>query len=318
NHPARNNHRVIPITISDEQWYLQYSPYSYYNEHTIIFSEEHRPMKISSKTFEGLIEFLEEFPHYFIGSNADLPIVGGSILSHDHFQGGRHVFPVEKAEVLKKYVHPRYKNTEIQMLKWPLSIIRLVSCKKDEIMALANEILKLWRHYSDESVDIIAFSSDIPHNTITPIARKNHEGKFVFDLTLRNNRTSTDYPDGIFHPHPHLHHIKKENIGLIEVMGLAILPDRLKSEMALVMDVLTGKSSKERSFEIEEIKKHATWVESLVSSYGTKLCQHEAEKVIKEALGQKFAEVLECSGVFKQTPAGLQAFERFIMRCLDN
>lgn len=317
NHPARSNHRVIPVELCDEQWYFQYSPYEYYNEHAIILSEEHRPMSITAKTFDRLIEFLDKFPHYFIGSNADLPIVGGSILSHDHFQGGRHSFPMERALVLGEYVHSGYKNTEIQMLKWPLSIIRLVSGKKEEITGLANAVLNKWRQYSDEDAGIIPFTGDVPHNTITPIARKNKDGKYVLDLALRNNRSDADHPDGIFHPHKHLHHIKKENIGLIEVMGLAILPDRLKPDTALIQEVLTGKISKEKAFEEETIKKHIPWIESLVSRYGRRLNQEEAEKAIKDALGQKFTEVLECSGVFKQTPEGLKAFERFILSCLD-
>lgn len=277
NHPGRSNHRVLPVTLDNEQWYFQYSPYVYYNEHAIVFSEEHRPMTISKKTFIRLLDFVEQFPHYFIGSNADLPIVGGSILNHDHFQGGKHEFPMERAKVLKTFVNKNFENTRIEMLKWPLSVIRLSSKNKQEVIELSNKILELWRKYEDKEVDIHAFSEGQPHNTITPIARMNKRNEFEMDLALRNNRTTKEHPEGIFHPHRRLHHIKKENIGLIEVMGLAILPPRLKEEV-----------------ELNDL---------------------EAEKAKKNEIGVKFSEVLECSGVFKQDERGIAAFENFINQC---
>ncbi|MFP4697295.1 MAG: UDP-glucose--hexose-1-phosphate uridylyltransferase [Eubacteriales bacterium] len=316
NHPGRSNHRVMPVTLDDEQWYMQYSPYVYYNEHTIVFCEEHRPMVISEKTFDRLITFVDKFPHYFIGSNADLPIVGGSILSHDHFQGGHYIFPIEKAEVIKEFNHTKFKNVKIQMIKWPLSVIRLVSSNKDEIIELSDNILKAWRSYSDESIDIIDHTSDVPHNTITPIARKNQNGEYELDLTLRNNRTDEKHPEGIFHPHKHLHHIKKENIGLIEVMGLAVLPARLKYEINQITKILMGQIKEEQWIENEDLQKHLKWIKDLINQYGTSLNQEEASTIIKDSIGKKFKEVLECSGVFKQTKSGLNAFEKFIKKCL--
>ncbi|MCX8169814.1 MAG: UDP-glucose--hexose-1-phosphate uridylyltransferase, partial [Candidatus Methanomethyliaceae archaeon] len=235
NHPARQNHRVIPVNINNEQWYFQYSPYVYYNEHCILFKEEHIPMQISDRSFNRLFDFVEQFPHYFVGSNADLPIVGGSILSHDHFQGGRHVFPMETASIDKTFSHLKYADVKVSIVKWPMSVIRLSSKDKGKLKQLSVQILNSWREYSDEKVEILAYSNKdgklVPHNTITPIARMNKEGEFEIDLVLRNNRTSDEHPDGIFHPHQELHHIKKENIGLIEVMGLAVLPARLGKKL---------------------------------------------------------------------------------------
>ncbi|MBC7960693.1 MAG: UDP-glucose--hexose-1-phosphate uridylyltransferase, partial [Vallitaleaceae bacterium] len=315
NHPGRSNHRVIPITLDEQQWYIQYSPYVYYNEHAIIFSEVHRPMTISKNSFKRLLDFVDLFPHYFIGSNADLPIVGGSILSHDHFQGGHHTFPMEVAKVLKHYVNPNYAGIDIQMIKWPLSVIRLESANQDSLIELANHILELWRAYSDEDADILAFSAEVPHNTITPIARKNRAGRFELDLTLRNNRTTPEHPGGIFHPHEHLHHIKKENIGLIEVMGLAVLPPRLKDEMTLVEKILTGDVSFEEAMLDETLIKHELWAKMLVDHYGTNCSPAKATETIQEAVGLKFSQVLECSGVYKQTEQGLASFEKFIQLC---
>ncbi len=271
NHPARQNHRVIPVALSGKPWYLQYSPYVYYNEHSIVFNAEHTPMKINREAFERLFEFVEKFPHYFIGSNADLPIVGGSILTHDHFQGGRHVFPMELAEVVSEFTHKDYCSVQISILKWPMSAIR-ISGEARQLIDLADYILTSWRNYSDETLEIHAFSDDVPHNTVTPIVRMNKNGEFEMDLVLRNNRTSNEHPFGIFHPHADLHHIKKENIGLIEVMGLAVLPARLKDEYPDLENDL------------------------------------EKQKYISGI----FERVLEDAGVFKQTDDGLKGFFRFM------
>lgn len=317
NHPGRSNHRVIPVTLDNETWYIQYSPYVYYNEHAIVFSEEHRPMVISVESFKRLIDFVEQYPHYFVGSNADLPIVGGSILSHDHFQGGHHIFPMERAAVIKEFANPAFPDTKLQMLKWPLSVIRLNSGSKEEIIGLADKILAAWRGYSDASAEIFAFSEDVPHNTITPIARMDKDGRYELDLTLRNNRTDEDHTSGIFHPHDHLHHIKKENIGLIEVMGLAVLPDRLKTEMGPIIQILAGNMDLDAALEKPELEKHMDWIRDLVKLHGTGLEHHVAESVVKESIGQKFKEVLECAGVYKQDAAGLAAFEKFVQVCTE-
>lgn len=315
NHPGRSNHRVIPLTLEGEKWYLQYSPYVYYNEHAIIFSESHRPMTISKNTFIRLLDFVEQYPHYFIGSNAELPIVGGSILSHDHFQGGRHVFPMEKASIIHTYRNENFPHTEIHMIKWPLSVIRLSSNSKDELIELANKILELWRQYSDEEVDILSHSDNTPHNTITPIARMNEKKQWELDLTLRNNRVNEKHPHGIFHPHTHLHHIKKENIGLIEVMGLAVLPPRLEEEILVIQNILSGLVDIEKALEIEAIEKHEKWINELSGKYGTSLNAQAARIVIREEVGDKFKQVLECAGVFKQDKKGFNAFEKFILQC---
>ncbi|PKM93626.1 MAG: galactose-1-phosphate uridylyltransferase [Firmicutes bacterium HGW-Firmicutes-1] len=317
NHPGRSNHRVLPITLDKETWYFQYSPYVYYNEHAIIFSELHRPMSISRKTFVRVLDFVEQLPHYFIGSNADLPIVGGSILSHDHFQGGHHVFPMEKAGVIKEFSNPRYRNTKIKMIKWPLSVIRLTSNNKNELIDLATSILDAWRQYNDTENSILSHTGEVPHNTITPIARINVLKEWELDLTLRNNRTNETCPDGIFHPHQHLHHIKKENIGLIEVMGLAVLPPRLEQEMVQIEDVLTGRLNIEEAVKIDSLQKHALWMRDLVERYGTNQTEEIAKKLLREEVGKKFTQVLECSGVFKQDQQGLEAFEKFINLCVE-
>lgn len=310
NHPARNNHRVIPISLNSEEWYFQYSPYVYYNEHAIIFKGIHEPMKINRETFVRLLEFVEQFPHYFLGSNADLPIVGGSILSHDHFQGGHHTFPMAIAPSLKTYLHNSYEDITIDMVKWPLSVVRIAGKNKQKLVALSVHILEAWRNYSDEQVNIVSYTGNIPHNTITPIARVNEKGLFEVDLVLRNNRQSEEYPEGIFHPHRHLHHIKKENIGLIEVMGLAVLPPRLREELSLVSEVLSGvRSSKNLP---EFMQQHLNWICELIQKYGTEVCEDKAKEIVKGEVSHKFSEVLECAGVFKMTETGKAAFNRFI------
>jgi UDPglucose--hexose-1-phosphate uridylyltransferase len=314
NHPARNNHRVIPLTINEEDWYLQYSPYVYYNEHSIIFNGKHTPMKISKETFVRLLSFVEQFPHYFIGSNADLPIVGGSILSHDHFQGGHHVFAMEKAPIIKELRNDDYPLVKIGLVKWPLSVIRLSSNNKEQLIKLSDEILNKWRNYSDESLNILAYTEEegkkVPHNTITPIARKNEAGEYELDLVLRNNRRSEKHPDGIFHPHAHLHHIKKENIGLIEVMGLAVLPARLKEELTLIEEILTGKLTDIKEY--PQLEKHSQWIKTLINKYGTSMTSEKAKDIIKKEVGNIFAEVLECAGVYKMNNEGIEGLETFI------
>lgn len=317
NFPARQTHRLIPITICGEQWYFQYSPYVYYNEHCIVLSESHVPMVISKKTFSLLLDFVRQFPHYLCGSNADLPIVGGSILSHNHFQGGNYLFPMQKAPVIKNFKCEVFKNVKIGVVKWPLSVIRATSDKIEELVEFSDYVLNKWRGYSDEAVDIIAYSDlkdvKIPHNTITPIARMNEEGKYEMDLVLRNNRTSEKYPDGIFHPHKEIHHIKKENIGLIEVMGLAILPGRLKTEVESIKEVLCGKASIADIYDREHVLyKHKYWIEELVSKYGASLIIERADEIIKHEIGKKFETCLEHTGVFKQTDEGLSAFNKFM------
>jgi UDPglucose--hexose-1-phosphate uridylyltransferase len=319
NHPARQNHRVLPVTMGGEQWYFQYSPYVYYNEHCILFNGEHVPMKISDRSFVKLFDFAQQFPHYFIGSNADLPIVGGSILSHDHFQGGRHVFPMEKAPVEAAYKNDSYEGVKTGIVKWPMSVIRLSSQNKEDLIKLSVEILDRWREYSDEAVDILAYSQlngeKVPHNTITPIARVNKEGEFEIDLVLRNNRTSEEHPDGIFHPHKELHHIKKENIGLIEVMGLAVLPGRLNEELKEIESVLQGNSERLKKAEEDtndSIHKHVSWIKELVSTYGTNCTSREAESILKKEVGDKFLKVLMDAGVLKQDEEGRRGFARFM------
>lgn len=318
NNPARQNHRIIPVGLGEEKWYFQYSPYVYYNEHCILFHEEHLPMKISDKTFERLIEFVQQFPHYFIGSNADLPIVGGSILSHEHFQGGRHSFPMEQANVETWFKHDDYNTVKVGIVKWPMSVIRLSSCDKEELLVLAKHILKKWCIYNDVGQEILAFTKNgdelIPHNTITPIARKNKSGEFEIDIVLRNNVTSEEYPDGIFHPHQGLHHIKKENIGLIEVMGLAVLPGRLRSELNEIEGILEG--SKEYDQYIcnkeSEMYKHVPWIEYLVNKYGKKNSLEESKLILQKEVGNKFLQVLLDAGVYKKTEVGMEGFITFM------
>ncbi|WP_282938299.1 UDP-glucose--hexose-1-phosphate uridylyltransferase [Paenibacillus sp. RC67] len=319
NHPARQNLRVIPIELDGDPWYFQYSPYVYYNEHSIILDHQHRPMQTSKQTFYRLFDFIDQFPHYFIGANADLPIVGGSILNHDHFQGGRHRFPMEKAPVESSMSHPDYPNVKLGIVKWPMSVLRISGHNRSQLLKLADTILNEWKQYSDPDHDILAHTERdgvrTPHNTITPIARNNANGEYELDLVLRNNRTSMEHPDGIFHPHQPLHHIKKENIGLIEVMGLAVLPGRLKDEMELLAQVLTGSLPFDASIQEHSdhpLHKHCNWISELIAEHGTELSMQAAEELLRQAIGQKFGNVLQDAGVFKRTEAGLAGFKAFI------
>lgn len=307
NHPARQNHRIIPVTIQGDTWGFQYSPYVYYNEHCIVFNSKHIPMKIEHNTFCKLFDFVKQFPHYFVGSNADLPIVGGSILSHDHFQGGHYEFAMAKAGVERSFTVKGHEEVEAGVVTWPMSVIRLKSENIDKIIALADRILEKWRGYTDESAFIFAETEGEPHNTITPIARKK-DGKYELDLVLRNNITTQEHPLGVFHPHAKLHHIKKENIGLIEVMGLAVLPARLKDEMSQLKEaVLSGKDLRSDA----ALEKHADWVEEFSAKYD-KLDASNIDQVIEKEIGLVFMQVLEDGGVFKRTPQGQEAFDRFI------
>lgn len=310
NHPARQNHRIIPVTLTNEPWFLQYSPYVYYNEHCILFSGEHRPMKISRGSFERVLEFVDIFPHYFVGSNADLPIVGGSILSHDHFQGGHHDFPMAVAEAEETFTIKGFEDVAVEKVKWPMSVIRLRGESKEKLVDLSDKILTAWRGYSDEKCEISAFTGDTPHNTITPIARKKN-GAYEIDLVLRNNRTSEEYPLGIFHPHQELHHIKKENIGLIEVMGLAVLPGRLKEEMKILETLMVEKNAVSLIRENEKVEKHADWCEEILKKYEN-ITAENIENIIKVEIGIAFSKVLENAGVYKQDEEGKAGYRRFI------
>jgi UDPglucose--hexose-1-phosphate uridylyltransferase len=320
NHPARQNLRVLPLALTGERWYFQYSPYVYYNEHSIIFCKEHTPMKISEKTFARLLDFVSEFAHYFVGSNADLPIVGGSILNHDHFQGGKHRFAMEMAPMEVRFTHPDYDGVKIGMVKWPMSVIRMSGKDKSSLIRLASRVLECWKSYSDPSVSIQAYSEDgdgetIPHNTITPIARQNAAGEFELDLVLRNNRTSEQHPEGIFHPHRELHHIKKENIGLIEVMGLAVLPGRLKIELQQIQNILTGESSGLEDLKQNQdhaLNKHAEWIDRLLQEHGKGLAKEQAEDLLRQEVGNKFLSVLLDAGVYKKDSEGYEAFKAFM------
>ncbi|SES74699.1 UDPglucose--hexose-1-phosphate uridylyltransferase [Pseudobutyrivibrio sp. C4] len=307
NHPARENHRIIPITINDSKWGFQYSPYVYYNEHCIVFNGEHTPMKIERATFVKLFDFVKLFPHYFLGSNADLPIVGGSILSHDHFQGGHYTFAMEKAPIIKEFSVKGYEDVKAGIVKWPLSVIRLQCKDEKRIIDFAEHILNAWRGYTDESAFIFAETDGEKHNTITPIARKRGD-LFELDLALRNNITTEEHPLGVYHPHAHLHHIKKENIGLIEVMGLAVLPSRLKGEMEQLADyIVNGKDLRAD----EALEKHADWVESFSKNYD-KIDESNVNEILQQEIGKVFCEVLECAGVYKCTEEGMEAFMRFV------
>ncbi len=307
NHPARENHRIIPITVNESAWGFQYSPYVYYNEHCIVFNGEHTPMKIDRAAFVKLFDFVRQFPHYFLGSNADLPIVGGSILSHDHFQGGHYTFAMAKAPVVEQFTVKGYEDVTAGIVKWPLSVIRLQCADETRIIDLAEHILNKWRGYTDEAAFIFAETDGQPHNTITPIARKRGD-LYELDLTLRNNITTKEHPLGVYHPHAGLHHIKKENIGLIEVMGLAVLPARLKGEMELLKEyILEGKDIRSN----ESIEKHADWVEEFLPSYPD-VSAENIEEILQKEIGKVFCQVLEDAGVYKYTPEGLEAFRRFI------
>lgn len=307
NHPARENHRIIPITVNDSEWGFQYSPYVYYNEHCIVFNGQHTPMKIEKAAFVKLFDFVKLFPHYFLGSNADLPIVGGSILSHDHFQGGHYTFAMAKAPIEREVTVPGYEDVEAGIVKWPLSVLRIRSKDEKRLIELADHILGKWRGYTDEAAFIFAETDGEPHNTITPIARKVGE-VFELDLTLRNNITTEEHPLGVYHPHAKRHHIKKENIGLIEVMGLAVLPSRLKEEIELLAEYITeGKDIRSN----EKIEKHAEWAEAFLAEYDN-VTKENVTDILKKEIGNVFVEVLEDAGVYKCTEEGREAFMRFV------
>ena len=306
NHPARQNHRIIPVTINNSDWFFQYSPYVYYNEHCIIFNSKHTPMKIERATFGKLLDFVSQFPHYFVGSNADLPIVGGSILSHDHFQGGHYEFAMAKAPVEKEISFAGFEDVKAGIVKWPMSVIRLDCADKDRLIELADKILLAWRGYTDEAAFVFAETEGEPHNTITPIARKRGD-MFELDLVLRNNITTEEHPLGVYHPHAKLHHIKKENIGLIEVMGLAVLPARLKDEMAALQQAILAGADLRAD---EVLEKHADWVEEFMPNYDSVTAEN-IEEIIQIEIGKVFAEVLEDAGVYKCTAEGREAFLRF-------
>lgn len=307
NHPARENHRIIPVTIHNSQWGFQYSPYVYYNEHCIVFNGEHIPMKIDRPAFIKLFDFVKQFPHYFLGSNADLPIVGGSILSHDHFQGGNYTFAMAKAPIEEHVTLLGFEDVEAGIVKWPLSVLRIRHKDEKRLIDLATHVLEVWRNYTDESAFIYAYTDGEPHNTITPIARKIGD-IYELDLTLRNNITTEEHPLGVYHPHAELHHIKKENIGLIEVMGLAVLPSRLKDEMALLEEyILSGKDITSN----ETLKKHATWVKEFLPKYNT-IHKENIEEILQQEIGKVFVKVLEDAGVYKCTAEGREGFRRFI------
>lgn len=306
NFPARQNHRVIPITINGSDWCLQYSPYVYYNEHCIVFNAKHTPMAINRASFKKLLDFVTQFPHYFVGSNADLPIVGGSILSHDHFQGGNHTFAMAKAPVETELHFDGFSDIEAGIVKWPMSVIRLRSENTERLVELADKILTCWRGYSDPDAFIFAETDGTPHNTITPIARKAN-GKFELDLVLRNNITTAEHPLGVFHPHAELHHIKKENIGLIEVMGLAVLPARLKNEMALLEKAMLENRDIRKD---EALAKHADWANEIRKKHG-ELTEDNISGIIRDEIGLVFSRVLEHAGVFKRTEEGRDAFLKF-------
>ena len=307
NHPARQNHRIIPVTINNSDWYFQYSPYVYYNEHCIVFNSKHTPMKIERATFGKLLDFVTNFPHYFVGSNADLPIVCGSILTHDHFKGGHYTFAMAKAPIEKEISFKGYEDVRAGIVKWPMSVIRISGADKDRLIDLADKILVAWRGYTDEEAFIFAETDGEPHNTITPIARRRGED-YELDLVLRNNITTEEHPLGVYHPHAHLHHIKKENIGLIEVMGLAVLPARLKDEMAELADaIINGRDLRST----ETLASHAEWAEGFLPKYD-KVDESNVMDIIHEEMGQVFKEVLECAGVYKCTEEGRKAFMRFV------
>ena len=307
NHPARQNHRIIPVEINQSTWGFQYSPYVYYNEHCIVFNSQHIPMKIEHDTFCKLFDFVKQFPHYMVGSNADLPIVGGSILSHDHFQGGNYEFAMAKAPVETEFSVKGFEDIKAGIIKWPMSVIRLSGKDTDRIIALADRILDSWREYTDEEAFIYAYTEEEPHNTITPIARKRGED-YEIDLVLRNNITTKEHPLGVYHPHAELHHIKKENIGLIEVMGLAVLPARLKQEMEeLSRAIIKGEDIRKN----ETLEKHADWVEKFLPKYDT-VTEENIMKILQDEIGAVFSRVLEDAGVYKRNEEGKKAFLRFI------
>ena len=306
NHPARQNHRLIPLELGGQSWYLQYSPYVYYNEHCIVFNSAHIPMKVERGSFVRLLDFVSQFPHYFLGSNADLPIVGGSILSHDHFQGGHYEFAMERAAVDTPVVFKGFEDVKAGIVRWPMSVLRLTGPDKERLVDLAEKILTRWRGYSDESVSVYAETDGTPHNTVTPIARRRGED-FELDLVLRNNLTTEEHPLGLFHPHAELHHIKKENIGLIEVMGLAVLPARLKKEMEKLREAILSGADLRAD---EALEKHADWVDELKKRYS--FTAENTEEILRQEIGRVFERVLEDAGVFKRDEQGRAAFLRFV------
>ena len=307
NSPARQNHRTIPLIINDTPWRLQYSPYVYYNEHCIVFNEQHTPMQINKATFKKLLDFVAQFPHYFVGSNADLPIVGGSILSHDHFQGGNYTFAMAKAPIEKKVEFDGFSDINCGIVKWPMSVIRLQCENKDRLIELADKILLAWRGYSDPDAFIFANTNNEPHNTITPIARK-RDNLFELDLVLRNNITTDEHPLGVYHPHAELHHIKKENIGPIEVMGLAVLPARLKNELNALADAIVKGDD---LYSDDTLNKHAEWADMIKAKYSD-INKDNVMTILQDEIGLVFSKVLEHAGVYKRTDEGLKAFLRFI------
>ncbi|MCR5625622.1 MAG: UDP-glucose--hexose-1-phosphate uridylyltransferase [Lachnospiraceae bacterium] len=307
NHPARENHRIIRLPIAGEEWGFQYSPYVYYNEHCIVFNTKHVPMKIDKSAFKKLFSFVEQFPHYFVGSNADLPIVGGSILAHEHFQGGHYEFAMERAGIREEITFKGYENVTAGIVSWPMSVIRISAKDYEPLVSLADKILTAWRGYSDEDEFIFAETDGEPHNTITPIARKRGE-LFELDLVLRNNITTEEYPLGVYHPHAELHHIKKENIGLIEVMGLAVLPARLKSEIAEVSKMIVSGTDLRSN---EATAAHADWVDEIKEKYDD-INKDNVDEILQKEIGIVFSKVLECAGVYKDTEDGNQAFLRFV------
>jgi len=312
NHPARQNHRVIPVNLTGESWRIQYSPYVYYNEHCIVFSESHVPMKISRKSMEKLLDFVDLYPHYFVGSNADLPIVGGSILSHDHFQGGNHQFPMAKAPIDTEISFEGFEYVHAGIVKWPMSVIRIKALDKKRVLDLAEKIYEKWKVYSNEKADVLAFSGEEPHNTVTPIARR-RDDYFELDIVLRNNRTSKEHPMGIFHPHSEVHNIKKENIGLIEVMGLAVLPGRLVEEMDSLSKALVEKNYYELISKDSTIEKHLQMAKKLKDNF--EINKGNVNSILNNEIGKTFSIILEHAGVFKRNKDGMEAFGDFIDFC---
>ncbi|AOM84230.1 UDP-glucose--hexose-1-phosphate uridylyltransferase [Salisediminibacterium beveridgei] len=314
NHPARQNLRLIPVTLAGDPWYVQFSPYVYYHEHAIVLSSAHEPMKIRRKTFERLLDFVEQYPHYFIGSNADLPIVGGSILSHDHYQAGKYEFPMARAEVEDTMTLERFEGVEVGRVKWPMSVLRVQGASKAAVIMASEHILNAWREYTDESVDVRAETKGTPHHTITPIARK-RDGRFELDLVLRDNQTSDQHPMGIYHPHEEVHHIKKENIGLIEVMGLAVLPGRLDNELEQLQEAMRSKEPSRAILENEAIAKHHDWAMGILNRHPS-FDGENGKVLLQEEVGQVFRKILHHSGVFKRDKKGQEAFKTF-MNCLQ-
>lgn len=311
-YPSHETLRAVPIDLLGERWRFQYSPYSYYAEHCIALNELHTPMQINKRTFTLLLALVERFPHYFFGSNADLPIVGGSILNHDHFQGGRHLFPMDAAPAYAQCGHPALPNVEVRLVRWPMTCIRLLSGDKDQLVGAAETILRAWQSYSDPCRQILSESNGVPHNTLTPIARFMEDGRYMLQLVLRNNRTTDEYPLGIFHPHPDLHPIKRENIGLIEVMGLFILPGRLQKELSGLEDLMTGKRLLGHLEPGDALAKHVPWISDMIQKHGTMLKKEEAKQLLRMELTKKCVRVLEDAGVYKVSPDGDAAVKSFL------